>query len=119
LAQQSGRELTPAVPATGENDGENSAPCHTSEILFDPCFGPQPVISENSGSRSYHDSHGADLGCIVNSPWWRGFGDLAKRSDKSGQRSTSAQSMAAGRIKAWAKPKRRSARVGGYAATRS
>ncbi len=26
---------------------------------------PTGVISENSDSRSYHDSHGADLGCIV------------------------------------------------------
>jgi hypothetical protein len=41
--------------------------------------GVSAVISENSDSRSYHDSHGANLGSIVNFPWWRGLDDLAKR----------------------------------------
>jgi hypothetical protein len=77
------------------------------------------VISENSDSRSYHDSHGADLGCIVNFPWWRGLDDLAKRSDTSGHRSTSAQSMAAGRTKAQAEPNGKLAWVVGYATKRS
>jgi hypothetical protein len=77
------------------------------------------VISENSDSRSYHDSHGANLGCIVNFPWWRGLDDLAKRSDTSGQRSTSAQSMAAGRTKAQAEPNGKLAWVVGYATKRS
>jgi hypothetical protein len=79
----------------------------------------EPVIFENSDSRSYHDSQGANLGCIVNFPWWRGLDDLAKRSDTSGHRSTSAQSMAAGRTKAQAEPNGKLAWVVGYATKRS
>jgi hypothetical protein len=36
------------------------------------------VISENSDSRSYYDSHGENLGFIVNSPWWRGLDGIVR-----------------------------------------